>query len=58
MIRGDIEKLEKISHILHHERSKLYRSVVTEPVKKEQNETNLDEESLQYSIGSVPRARL
>lgn len=58
MIRGDIEKLEKISEILYHERSKLYRSVVSEPVKKEAQEVQLDEEPLQYSINNVPRARL
>ncbi|WFD22836.1 hypothetical protein MEQU1_001513 [Malassezia equina] len=56
-IRGDIQKLEQISQILHHERSKLYRSVVTEP-EKEKDEAHLDEEPLQYSVGGVPRARL
>lgn len=58
VIRGDIEKLEKISEILHHERSKLYRSVVTEPVKKEASDSQLGEDSLHHSISDVAHARL
>lgn len=56
--KGNLDYLEKISRILHHHRSELYRVVTSEPRKRPDDGVTVDEESLAQSHGTVPRAHL
>ena len=58
--KGKLDYFEKIFQILHHERSKLYKAVVTEPQKhaNESSELEDSDDSLTFSHAPALRARL
>lgn len=57
-VRGKLDKALKISRLLAHERSKLYRVVTNDPAPDAESELSFDERLHDYSIATPGRARL